>query len=74
MNFLSNALALTKSHRSFEQPESNTVTKIGPKTKTIHLVAHSHQDAGWLLTANEYHEKATSLMFTNVVNYLWENP
>ena len=41
------------------------------KKKTLHIVAHSHQDAGWGRTAMQYYNGAVDGILTNVFNYLW---
>ena len=46
----------------------------GHDKKIIHIVAHSHQDAGWGRTALEYYKGAVGDIYTNVVEYLWQNP
>jgi alpha-mannosidase len=41
---------------------------------TVHVVPHSHQDAGWIFTPEEYLEDRVKGIFNSVVNYLYENP
>jgi hypothetical protein len=38
------------------------------------MIAHSHQDYGWLFTAEEYFERQVSSIYTNVVTALEANP
>jgi hypothetical protein len=44
------------------------------KKKIIHLIAHSHQDAGWGLTPMGYYDGGVKQVYTSVFNYLKENP
>ena len=36
----------------------------------MHVVAHSHQDAGWIATIDEYYKKDVSFIYTHVMNEL----
>eukprot|EP00347_Sterkiella_histriomuscorum_P019535 403341261 len=37
---------------------------------TIHIISHSHQDAGWIQTIDEYFNSDVSKIYTNVMNAL----
>eukprot|EP00347_Sterkiella_histriomuscorum_P015208 403357903 len=37
---------------------------------TVHIVSHSHQDAGWLKTVDEYFQSDVSNIYTSVYNVL----
>ena len=53
-----------------------------PTKKTIHVVPHSHDDVGWLVTMNQYFEGSkkdvawgnVKLELTTVVEALLKNP
>jgi hypothetical protein len=52
-------------HRHEVHPEVKTWRNNGPKT--VHVVAHSHDDVGYLKTVEEYFEGARQdIQFTNV--------
>ncbi|CAI2376267.1 unnamed protein product [Moneuplotes crassus] len=40
---------------------------------TIHGIAHSHNDAGWLMPFDKYYENYTKLIIDGVIAYLSEN-
>ncbi len=40
------------------------------KIITAHIVAHSHCDPGWLVTAEAYYEHAVAKIIPNVIQYL----
>jgi len=40
---------------------------------TVHIISHSHQDAGWLKTADQYSSQRVNLILTSVITYLREN-
>ncbi|CAG2178147.1 unnamed protein product, partial [Oppiella nova] len=44
-----------------------------PKKLNIHLIAHSHDDVGWLKTADGYYDDSVHLIITNVVKELEKN-
>jgi hypothetical protein len=44
------------------------------KELVIHVVPHSHNDAGWLLPMDEYYEKQTKHILTNTLSYLISHP
>ena len=37
---------------------------------TVHIISHSHQDAGWLFTVDEYFNNAVSSIYTSVYQAL----
>ena len=41
---------------------------------TVHVVPHSHEDPGWLLTSDEYYEGKAKSIITNVIESLEANP
>jgi hypothetical protein len=45
-----------------------------PKKLNIHIIAHSHDDVGWLKTADGYYDDSVQHILTNVVNSLDKNP
>ena len=48
----------------------NLQFKDGDIPVTIHIVSHSHQDAGWLRTIEEYFNSDVSAIYTSVFNVL----
>lgn len=40
----------------------------------IMLVLHSHTDPGWLKTVEEYYNDQVSLILSNIVKHLWNDP
>ena len=48
----------------------NLQFKDGDIPVTIHIVSHSHQDAGWLRTIEEYFKSDVSAIYTSVFNVL----
>jgi alpha-mannosidase len=49
-------------------------TQLSLQKKTLHLIAHSHMDAGWGRFAIEYYNGVVAGVFTSVTDYLWSNP
>ena len=41
---------------------------------TAHILAHSHDDVGWVNTPDEYYDQRVSQILTSVVEALLENP
>ena len=39
----------------------------------VHIIPHSHEDPGWLLTADQYYEQRSKAIITNVVTSLEQN-
>lgn len=52
----------------------NACHKTDPKKVNIHLVAHSHDDVGWISTADGYYDSSVRDIITNVVKSLQANP
>ncbi|CAG2165196.1 unnamed protein product, partial [Oppiella nova] len=44
-----------------------------PKKLNIHLIPHSHDDVGWMVTADQYADGSTNQIITNVVKELEKN-
>jgi lysosomal alpha-mannosidase len=44
------------------------------ETIYFHIVAHSHDDVGWVNTPDEYYDQRVSQILTSVVEALLENP
>src|SRR5882724_9045811 len=47
----------------------NACHKTDPKKLNIHLIAHSHDDVGWMVPADEYYN-SVRVIITNVVKSL----
>lgn len=43
-------------YETLDDPGPHNLTKV-PGKVTFHMIAHSHQDAGWLFTMEEYFDK-----------------
>jgi len=41
---------------------------------TVHVVPHSHNDVGWLRTAEQYYDTCVHHIITNTINNLYDNP
>lgn len=50
------------------------VGRVESKTIEVHFVSHSHMDAGWLKTFDEYYENEVKRIFNSVFEQLEENP
>jgi hypothetical protein len=55
------------------QNEEREEVRNGGK-KIMHIIAHSHQDAGWGRTAIQYYNGAVDGILANVTKYLLANP
>lgn len=44
-----------------------------PKKLNIHLIPHSHDDVGWMVTADQYYDDAVIKIISNVVTELEKN-
>ena len=51
----------------------NACHKTDPKKLNIHLIAHSHDDVGWMTTPDGYYEDAVRTIISNVIQSLGEN-
>ena len=40
---------------------------------TVHVIPHSHEDPGWLLTSDQYYEQKSQYIISNVVASLEED-
>ena len=49
-------------------------TETDPKKLNIHIIAHSHDDVGWVKTVDGYYFDDVEPILTNVVNSLDKNP
>ncbi|CAG2101230.1 unnamed protein product [Medioppia subpectinata] len=45
-----------------------------PSKLNIHLIAHSHDDVGWMKTVDEYYDRYVRKIITNVVKELEKDP
>jgi lysosomal alpha-mannosidase len=52
----------------------NSCIKTEPKKLNIHVIAHSHDDVGWIKTVDGYYEEDVTHIITNVVQSLGKNP
>lgn len=52
----------------------NACARLDPSKLNIHIVAHSHDDVGWLQTANDYYENSVKHVITNVAQQLDGHP
>ncbi len=48
----------------------NSCTKYDPKKLNIHVIAHSHDDVGYIKNVDEYYEQDIKHIITNVVQSL----
>ncbi|TNV84420.1 hypothetical protein FGO68_gene5674 [Halteria grandinella] len=70
---LATTLSLTTS-KLFLHESPHPFQDVGLSKKLLHIVAHSHQDAGWGRTAIQYFNGAVNGILTNVTEHLWEHP
>ena len=52
----------------------NILVYVHAKMLTIHIVPHSHNDAGWLMSFEGYYKEKTNRILTNVINVLIKDP
>lgn len=50
------------------------VQRVDVKKKIVHMICHSHQDAGWLKTPDQYYNDQVKYIYTHVVEALEANP
>ncbi|KAI3633115.1 hypothetical protein MIR68_009190 [Amoeboaphelidium protococcarum] len=55
----------TEYEYTFQRPDTEVLT--------VHLVAHSHQDVGWLRTKDQYYEERVKHIYNNVLDCLIES-
>ncbi|XP_018575534.1 lysosomal alpha-mannosidase isoform X2 [Anoplophora glabripennis] len=57
-----------------ECPGYNACHEVFQDKINVHIVPHSHDDVGWLLTVDQYFYKKVQYIISSVVTYLQENP
>lgn len=50
------------------------VNRVDQKKKIVHMICHSHQDAGWIKTPDQYYDDQVKHIYTHVVGALETNP
>ncbi|OQR97299.1 lysosomal alpha-mannosidase [Achlya hypogyna] len=52
----------------------NTTTSISNEKLNVHLVPHTHDDPGWLITVDQYYTQEVDYILESVVTELLKNP
>ncbi|KAJ0411263.1 hypothetical protein ATCC90586_004179 [Pythium insidiosum] len=52
----------------------NTQATIDPNKLNVHLIPHTHDDPGWLITVDQYYNERVEFILDEVVKELVENP
>lgn len=67
---VSSAISLEQNHKSFIETHLKNKHVADPQQITVHMIAHSHQDAGWRQTVDSYYSDFVGQVLDSVVQYL----
>ncbi len=54
--------------------EYDTTARPAPEKINVHLVPHTHDDVGWLITVDQYYQGEVTYILDTVIDRLIENP
>ncbi|ETI47384.1 hypothetical protein F443_08394 [Phytophthora nicotianae P1569] len=52
----------------------NTTSRVNPNKLNVHLIAHSHDDPGWLISVDQYYTQRVQYILDTAVEELVRNP
>ncbi|ETN09336.1 hypothetical protein PPTG_11759 [Phytophthora nicotianae INRA-310] len=52
----------------------NTTSRVDPNKLNVHLIAHSHDDPGWLISVDQYYTQRVQYILDTAVEELVRNP